>query len=167
MRPPEPVVEPGSYDDTSDRWHPLEAHTPQTVSEAGLELPPSPTGRWRIVALVVLAVVALAVLFVALQSDGDRASVLDVDLGACVTRAVTDVDAPVEEVACDAGAVRVVVRETHPAGLDELHPGDGALALFGQGACQGRVDPDRLVVAVPSPTSWAAGERAVACLEQL
>ena len=151
-----------------DRWRALEEHTPQTVAEAGLELDPAPVRRMRavVMALAAAAVVAGIVVVISLAGGGDD-SILAVDLASCVTPIVTDVDAPVVEVACEPGAARLVARETHPAAAGDVHPGDGALELFGQGACQGRVAPDRLVVAVPSPTSWASGERAVACLERL
>ena len=153
--------------DVESRWRPLEEHSPQTVAEAGLQLDPVPTRRWRALAIAAVAVAVTAGLAVALRSDGDSSSILDVDLGSCVAPVVTDVDAPVDDVDCAAGTARLVARETHPGGAEDLHPGDGELELFGQGACQGLVDADVLVVAVPSPTSWAAGERRIACLERL
>lgn len=159
--------EHGGDVEAGDRWRPLEEHTPQTVAEAGLELDPVPTQRWRLLLLAAVVIGVAVASVVALRPDGESSSVLDVDLGACVTPVVTDVDAPVDEAPCEAGAARLIARVEHPAAEDELHPGDGALELFGQGACQGRVDALALVIAVPSPTSWAAGERAVACLERL
>lgn len=155
------------HDDPTDPWHPLEEHTPQSVSEAGLDLDPILTNRWRLLVLVALLIAAIGALVLVLRDDRRERSVLAVDLGACVTPVVTDVDAPVDEVVCGPGAARLVGRETHPGGPEELHPGDGVLDLFGQGVCQGLAERARLVVAVPSPTSWAAGERAVACLERL
>ena len=151
-----------------DRWHALEEHTPQTVAEAGLELDPAPVRRKRAVAIaIVIATVVAGIVVLMARVGSSDDSILAIDLASCVTPIVTAVDAPVIEVACEPGAARLVARETHPAARGDLHPGDGALELFGQGACQGRVEPGRLVVAVPSPTSWASGERAVACLERL
>ncbi|HEY9556360.1 MAG TPA: hypothetical protein VIR58_06480 [Acidimicrobiales bacterium] len=160
--PPEPPPEPASA-----TWLPLDEHTPRTAAEAGIELAPKSRRRWVLVGASAVAVLVAAAVFVAWRSGSGTDSVLEVDLGECVSPVVTDVDAPVDVVDCEPGSARVVQRERHPGTAVDLHPGDGALELYGQGVCQGRVEASALVVAVPSPTSWSAGERSIACLERL
>jgi hypothetical protein len=146
----------------------LAEHTPRTAAEAGLvfgEVPPLPYWRSLLVASVTLAVVGI-VSAVAQWGDDD-ASIVDLDVGACFEPITDDLEVPVETVDCGPGTARLLARERHPAERDELHPGDGALELFGQGACQGLVDAEQLVVVVPSPAAWAAGERIVACTQRL
>lgn len=153
-------------DDERVASHPLEEHTPRTVAEAGLELDPPPRRRRPLIAaatvLLLLAVAALIVL-----SRGDTGSeLIDLDPGTCYEPVVSDVSEPVDATDCGPGTAKVVRKVRSPAAVDAPHPGDGALTLLGQGACQGDVDASRLAVAVPSPVAWADGERTVVCSER-
>lgn len=146
----------------------LAEHTPRTAAEAGLaaeEVPPLP--YWRSLLAAAVTVFLVGVLSAVGRWGADDASIVDLDVGVCFEPVIVDLHAPVEKADCEAGAARLLARERHPAGRDDLHPGDGALELFGQGVCQGMVDRDQLVVVVPSPAAWAAGERVVACTERL
>ena len=147
---------------------PLAEHQPMTPAEAGLDLPPPPDRhRWRR-GLIGGAIAAAVLVPLLLIYGGDSSTpLLELGLGECFTPVVNDLSTSVDKTDCEPGAVRLVERATSSAGADEPYPGEGALELFGQGACQSKVDADALVVAVPGPSDWADGERTVACTERL
>jgi len=161
------VTDAGGGEERRVAWLPLEEHTPRSVEEAGLDLPPPRSRWWRVGAIAALVVVVAVAGGLLLRRSPASTSVLDLDAGSCYSPVITDVGEPIDGSPCEPGAARLVTRQRHPAGADEVHPGDGALELFGQGACQGRVDDAALVVAVPSPAAWAAGQRVIACSERL
>jgi hypothetical protein len=145
---------------------PLEEHTPRTVAEAGLDLDPPGPGRRRL-ALAVVGVLLVAVAAFVLLTGGDPApSLVDLAPGTCFEPVVTDVAEAVDEVDCGPGTAQVVRKVRSPGAVDAPHPGDGALTLLAQGACQAEVDADRLVVAIPSPVAWADGDRTLVCTER-